>query len=120
MNQPADPAASIDGDVFLDRLAQLRGRFIDRTRQDATTIRLLRERWQGGEPLAGELLELLKRMTHGLAGAAGVFGFDAVSDAAHRLEGVLRVPDPASSDPSPLFDDLEAELSAIGSRNVAA
>lgn len=119
MTSISESAARADEAVFLDRLAHLRRCFVERTRRNAAAFRALRDRWQNGEPLTGELLEALRRMAHGLAGAAGVFGFDAVSDAAHRLQDALRAPDPSSIDPTPLFDALEAELAALCSSDAA-
>lgn len=98
---------------FEARFIELRQRFIERTCRDGATIRDLRARLDGGEPLSGDLLRDLCRTVHGLAGAAGVFGFEDISEAAHRAEISLRRLDAAPPDPRPLLDALDAHLAAI-------
>jgi HPt (histidine-containing phosphotransfer) domain-containing protein len=117
MNRLTDPAetASVAGQVFLDRLAHLRRRFVERAREDAAAFRALRDRRRAGEPLEGELLLTLTRRAHALAGSAGVFGFEPLSEAAHRLERMLRGPEAGEAELEPLFDRLDAELSALDS-----
>lgn len=114
------PVSPADGAVFLDRLAQLRRRFVERTQQDAIAIAALRDRWRRGEPLVGELLREMTRAAHGLSGAAGIFGFEAISEAAHRLERSLRSLDEPPPDPGPLFDALVEELAALGASDVSS
>lgn len=108
-SEPA-PVATVD---FEARLVELRQRFIERTRRDGETIRRLRARYAAGEALGGELLRDLCRTVHGLAGAAGVFGFDDISEAAHRAEIALRNLDGPPEDPQPLLDALEARLAMV-------
>jgi len=117
MRPAADPVASVD---FEARLAELRLRFIERTRRDGDAVRGLRDRLAAGEPLAGDLLRDLCRTVHGLSGAAGVFGFDAISEAAHRAEVCLRAMDGPPGDPAPLLDALEAQLETVWSEAAAA
>ena len=104
------------GDVsdvsFEVRFAELRQRFVERLRRDGEAVAGLRGRLDAGEPLAGELLRDLCRMAHGLSGAASIFGFDVVSEAAHRLEQCLRRYADAPADPLPLLDALQAEIAA--------
>ncbi len=104
------------GESFQIRMAELRRRFVDRSRRDADHVRALAERLARGEPLAGDLLRDLARTAHGLSGAAGVFGFDGISEAAHRLERCLRRQDGGVGDPRPLLAALEAELEAMWAR----
>lgn len=61
-----------------DPLAPLRARFRDRTRSDLARFRTL---------VAGDLgCDEMKRLVHGLAGAAGTFGYPALSQAAMALD----------------------------------
>lgn len=108
---PADQAAT-----FQERMLALRVRFVDRSRQDGATIAALRARLEGGEALDGDLARQMQRTVHGLSGAAGVFGFDAVSEAAHRVERCLRRLEGAIEDPRPFLDALEAELRDLWAR----
>lgn len=99
--------------AFADRLAALKLRFLDRSAQDAVAIRSLRDRLRHGEPLEGEVLRQLTHTAHGLSGAAGIFGFEAVSDAAHRVETVLRGFAERPTDIDGPLDVLEGELAAL-------
>lgn len=118
MNEVSEmPTATVLGeDSFQLRMAELRRRFVERSRRDAEHVRMFAVRLGRGEPLAGDLLRDLARTAHGLSGAAGVFGFDAISEAAHRLERCLRRLDGEIGDPHPLLATLEAELDALWSR----
>lgn len=62
-------------------LARLRRKFVDRARQDLLSLRRHR-----AAPLAPEDLHLV---VHRLAGAAGTFGFAALSSAAEAAEYAL-------------------------------
>lgn len=105
---------------YEDRFAELRRRLLERLRRDAEQLSVLRRRFDGGEPLGGELLRDLRRAAHGLAGAASIFGFEVVSEAAHRVETCLRELDGKPVDPSPLFDTLEREIASTFDRVASA
>lgn len=111
------PGAGTD---FQERLMHLRRRFVERTRQDGATIRRLRAEGLHGVPLAGDLLRDLQRTVHGLSGAAGVFGFDSISDAAHRVERRLRAFGGVEDDADHLLDALETELEDLWAREGTA
>jgi HPt (histidine-containing phosphotransfer) domain-containing protein len=106
----AAPETSVDFDA---RLLDLRRRFVERTRRDGETIRTLRTRWGAGETIAADQLRDLARIVHGLSGAAGVFGFDDISEAAHRAEMSLRNLDGPSSDPLVRLDALIVGLETL-------
>lgn len=104
---------ALDTDAFRDRMQDLQQRFVTRTRQDAGILRALRARWDGGEDLSGALLKDLLHTVHGLSGAAGIFGFETLSEAAHLLECSLRCPEGDADEPRAAFDRLDAALSAL-------
>lgn len=110
---PAASTAPLDTDAFRDRMQDLQRRFITRTRQDAGILRALRARWDGGEDLSGALLKDLLHTVHGLSGAAGIFGFETLSEAAHLLECSLRCSEGEAGDPRAAFDRLDAALDAL-------
>ncbi|NBW11747.1 MAG: Hpt domain-containing protein [Caulobacteraceae bacterium] len=60
-----------------DPLAPLRARFRLRAAEDLTRLQALRQ--------AGDAAEL-RRLAHGISGAAGTFGFPDLSEAAGRID----------------------------------
>jgi len=110
VDTPSTAAVNTD---FEARLIELRRRFVERTRRDGETVARLCARWDRGEPLAGDLLRDLSRTVHGLSGAAGVFGFDEISEAAHRAEMSLRNLDGPATDARDLLDGLIRELETM-------
>jgi HPt (histidine-containing phosphotransfer) domain-containing protein len=90
-----DPAAA---------LSDLKQRFLQRSADD---LAKLLDYADGGAVSAEEI----RYLVHRLAGAAGIFGFPALSDAAARLDAALV--ENAALDPEamrPLIADLEAVL----------
>jgi HPt (histidine-containing phosphotransfer) domain-containing protein len=84
-----------------DPLAPLRDRFRTRTAEDLIRLRAL---------LAAGDADELRRLAHGIAGAAGTFGFPKLSEAAILIDDDYvagRTPDQAA------FDRLEQELVAV-------
>jgi two-component system OmpR family response regulator len=63
--------------------------FRDRLRSDRGVLQALRAEWQGQWAVLA-VLEELRTVVHRLAGAAGLFGFRDVSNAAMALEGAIR------------------------------
>lgn len=104
------PVATVD---FEARLIELRRRFVERTRRDGDVVRAFRARLERGETLTGEFHRDLTRTVHGLSGAAGVFGYDAISEAAHRAELCLRDLGGPCGDQLALLDALLDELAAL-------
>lgn len=109
-----------EAETFRERMRALRVRFVERSRQDGAAIAALRARLEVGEGLEGDLARQLQRTVHGLSGAAGVFGFDSISDAAHRAELCLRRLDGVAEDPRPHLDLLTVELARLWSQEEAA
>ena len=85
-----------------DPLAALRDKFCVRTAQDLVQFRAL---------IQGDLnAKALRHLVHGLAGAAGTFGFPTLSEAAGLIDddyAAGRIPLPAA------LDRLERELRAV-------
>jgi CheY-like chemotaxis protein len=91
--KPFDPmtlAASVRSHVapIDDPLEDLRAAFLQRLERDAETLAQDRAALQQGQRLPAPL-DRIKRTTHSLAGAAGVYGFADVSDAAAALEEAI-------------------------------
>ncbi|MCA0433268.1 MAG: Hpt domain-containing protein [Proteobacteria bacterium] len=101
-------------------MADLRVRFIERTRRDADVVRELRERWDLEGYGSTAVVKEIARTVHSLSGAAGVFGFNAISDAAHRAElGLLRF-ESGTEDPRVLLDALHKEMELLWAKQDAA
>ena len=84
-----------------DPLAPLRARFAAKAADEAALLR----RFQHGEVPAEET----ERAIHGLAGAAGLFGFGTVSDFARALDARFATGSPPRSDElTPLIEALES------------
>ncbi|HTO60880.1 MAG TPA: response regulator [Bradyrhizobium sp.] len=91
--KPFDPmtlAASVRSHVAPpdDPLQDLRAGFLLRLKRDAETLAQDRAALRQGQRLPTPL-DRIRRTTHSLAGAAGVYGFAAVSDAAAALEEAI-------------------------------
>jgi len=69
-----------------DRLQALRLKFVARAREQAVRAAELRGELAARGMLAAEPLRELNRLCHSLHGAAGTFGFVAISDAADEAE----------------------------------
>jgi CheY-like chemotaxis protein len=91
--KPFDPmtlAASVRSYVqpAHDPMADLRAQFLQRVRKDVVSLSeqrlLLRD---GSRP--SDVLDRIKRIAHGLAGAGGIYGFAEISDAAAALEDAV-------------------------------
>jgi len=67
------------------QLANFCERFDERLRNDAATLALFREKLRSGAE-SPVLLQNLHSCAHKLAGAAGIFGYPAVSGTASTLE----------------------------------
>ena len=79
-------------------------------------VRAVRSALAGGLPVAEPSLRDLLFVMHRLSGAAGVFGFASLSDAARRLESAILQGDGSHSTIGDLLAELDSELAAIGSR----
>jgi HPt (histidine-containing phosphotransfer) domain-containing protein len=66
-----------------DKLAAIREGFLRRVRHDADA---LFECWAAKEPKSLTVLTRIRNISHGLAGAAGIFGYPRLGNAAATLE----------------------------------
>jgi len=72
-----------------DRIEQLRLLFIDRSKGHLTQIQqILVERQTASELLAADAN--LMKLAHSLVGTSGIFGFQALGEAAFKVESILR------------------------------
>ena len=71
-----------------DRLAAVRGGFLRRVSVDADA---LFECWSAKEPKSLAVLTRIKHISHGLAGAAGIFGYPHLGNAAASVEEAVTV-----------------------------
>lgn len=85
---------------FERRMEVLRARFVQRAQGDA---QILRQAWDVRDD------ETLRRVSHSLAGNAGLFGQPQLSEAARQLEEALQRPETAGH----LHAKVEAILTLI-------
>ena len=94
-------------DAARERIDQLRGLFIERSKGHLTQIRqLLADRLEVSDhqTVDAELIALL----HSLVGASGIFGYQELGEAAFRLENTLREANHSKTE----FDQATADLIA--------
>ena len=107
-----------------DPLADLRARFIDRSRERVRSLRSLIDAGPGQQARhhAGteevSAAAAIARLAHQLAGAAGTFGYAALGEAAAALEDRARAAqdDTSTFDPMPLtpiLQVLEARMAEL-------
>ena len=96
-----------------DRIEQLRLLFIERSRGHLDQIEeLLAARQSSGEVAAADAH--LVTLAHSLVGASGIFGCQALGEAAFRLENVLREDGYSESDFASALADLVDQIKALG------
>lgn len=107
-----------------DTLADLRARFIARSRERVQSLRILIDAGPGQHPRhdAGSeevpAAAAIVRLAHQLAGAAGTFGYAALGEAAAALEDRARAAQGGAStfDPmrlTPILQALEARMAEL-------
>jgi HPt (histidine-containing phosphotransfer) domain-containing protein len=89
-----------------DALERLRERFRDRAARELSDLR----RWSA-EPAAHE--SEIRALVHRLAGAAGTFGFQRLSDVAAKAEDALVT---TAADQSEAIEAVIEELERVGRR----
>jgi two-component system cell cycle response regulator len=83
-----------------DHVAQLSGKFLERTAAQALTLRRLFDSLQGGD---ATYVTAMHDIAHKIHGGGAMFGFPAVSECAgeiERLVGTLLTADPAAAPPA--------------------
>jgi two-component system OmpR family response regulator len=113
--KPFDPmtlAASVRAHVppapsFDIRLDALRAAFLRRTEKDAVALSERRSTMESGKAILTTWSEI-KNVAHGLAGAAGIFGFHDISNAAASLEEAITPEDAVSN-----FDEISHALDCL-------
>jgi len=88
-----------------DRIGQLRLLFIERSKENLVQIQELVVKRQSPDSLKAADADLMK-LAHSLVGTSGIFGFQALGEAAFRFETTLREPGYSESD----FELAMAEL----------
>jgi CheY-like chemotaxis protein len=114
--KPFDPttlAETVRGHLRVAKLATVGCDFVRRMRTDAATLANFREklRSDSSSPI---VLEGLQSCVHKLAGAAGIFGFEAVSRTASTLEESIRERRSGGGAPGGTEANLDALLECIG------
>jgi two-component system OmpR family response regulator len=115
--KPFDPmtlAAAVRRYAQLAKIAPLRADFVLRARKDAKVLAECRRHLvtRGSLP---DLLGDVRRIAHGLAGAAGTYGFTEISDAAAALEDDVTAELAGEGAPRPTKKRLDALLALMAS-----
>ena len=90
------------------KLAELAQRYLRRTADETVALRATVERYAGGDPNA---LHEIERAAHRIRGSGGMFGFNAVGDAASDIE-VAAVGGVAADRLRDLAEQLDAQVHA--------
>jgi len=109
---PATLAETVRGHLRVAKLATVGCDFVRRMRADAATLAILREklRSDSNSPI---VLEGLQSCVHKLAGAAGIFGFEAVSCTASTLEESIKERRSGRGAPGEAEANLDALLECV-------
>ena len=94
-----------------DRLAAVRGGFLRRVSHDADA---LFECWSAKEPKSLAVLTRIRNISHGLAGAAGIFGYPQLGNAAATVEEAVIVRLSGSGTLREVERSLERLLTSLG------
>jgi HPt (histidine-containing phosphotransfer) domain-containing protein len=90
------------------KLAELAQRYLRRTADEVVAIRAAVERYAGGDLNA---LREIERAAHRIRGSGGMFGFNAVGDAASEIE-IAAGGDVKAEQLRPLAEKLDAQIHA--------
>lgn len=95
-----------------DRIEQLRLLFIERSKGHLVQIQELLAKRQSANELQAADADLMK-LAHSLVGTSGIFGFQALGDAAFNLENTVRETGYSESDFAKAMDGLLDQLNAL-------
>jgi chemotaxis protein histidine kinase CheA len=90
------------------KLAELAQRYLRRTADEVVAIRAAVERYADGDLNA---LQEIERAAHRIRGSGGMFGFNAVGDAASEIE-IAAVGDVKAEQLRPLAEQLDVQIRA--------
>jgi CheY-like chemotaxis protein len=115
ITKPFDPmklADAVRGHLRSDKIAAVEDGFVQRLRKDAILLAQYRDHFQS-EAESPALLENIQSCTHKLAGAAGVFNYQAVSVAASALEETIIAQRAGQGVPGRVEANFDALLESI-------
>lgn len=93
-----------------DELAAVRGGFLRRVGHDADA---LFECWSAKEPKSLAVLTRIRNISHGLAGAAGIFGYPQLGNAAATVEEAVIIQLNGAGTPREVERSLERLLTGL-------
>ena len=96
-----------------DRIEQLRLLFIERSKGHLVQIQELLVKRQSASELKAADADLMT-LAHSLVGTSGIFGFQALGEAAFKLENTVRETGYSESDFAQAMDELIDRLNALG------
>ena len=114
ISKPFDPmtlASQVRSHLQTIRLASLRTVFVQRAKGDAALLASCRSSL--GEDAASAAVGRIREIAHGLAGAAGLFGFDQISSDAAALEEAVVARLEGDGTPKEVTHALDSLMSRI-------
>jgi CheY-like chemotaxis protein len=114
ISKPFDPmtlAFLVRSHLQAIRLESLRSVFVQRIKGDAALLASFRSSL--GEQASPAIVSQIRKIAHGLAGAAGLFGFDQISNAAAALEDAVAARLEGDGNPKALTHALDRLMSRM-------
>jgi CheY-like chemotaxis protein len=111
ISKPFDPmtlAFSVRSHLQAIRLESLRAVFVRRAKGDAALLASCRSSL--GEEASAATVSRIRKIAHGLAGAAGLFGFDRISSDAAALEDAVVAGDGTPKNLTQAIDRLMSDM----------
>jgi CheY-like chemotaxis protein len=121
ISKPFDPmtlAFQVRNHLQSMRLSALREVFMRRVKSDAAALMPWRASLTTGAD--AKTLSQIRRIAHGLAGAAGVFGLSQISDDAAALEDAVMAKLDGSGTQEDVANALERLLADVGNESVSS
>lgn len=98
------------------RLEQQRIKYLEGLRDKTLALNILDQDWRDGQL---DVLMDIRHVAHKLAGSAGLYGFDALSRVARKLDEELRLTSPSEKTVRVALDSVLEELQRLQSDNSA-